>query len=190
LIKEGINPMNNSKDISEHPVNMILSKDPPRDYNSTLKSLEQLILSATSFYSNIWITILGQYVFSAFFALIIFFLPDPPLTSYILGALLAYPVIFHFITVMFKKRHLRKIRFLLINGRVQSISVLDNLINYSRLVNDAPQRIICYEADGKRSEFKTYDHVMADEFYGMTPVLIHPRSKFIIPVSYLVKYKI
>ncbi len=161
---------------------------PPRDMTPQLLDAEKLIQHSTSNYSKIWQVILGQYVFMGLFAILLFALPKIPVAVPV--GFMSYAVVFNLVAMLFKRRHYRRIRRLVVHGDVVTITVHENLTNWSTQVNDTPQRIIVYDIDGEIRKYKLYDHNMADAFDGPTPVLIHPDLKFIIPVAFLENNKI
>ena len=177
-----------NNDLLSHSKVSDLLKPPPRALTQALLQAERLIRNSTSSYATIWIMILAQYAGMGFFALVLFLTPD---TSVFLplGCLL-FAVLFHIGALFFKYRYYRKIRNLIVHGRVRTITVIENSIVWTTQVNDTPQRLIRYELDGTGGHLKIYNHAMADEFVGETQVLLHPQIKLLIPITFLIKYKI
>ncbi len=173
-------------ELSSSPKVADLFKPAPRQLTSELQLLELLIRDSLSTYRSSWMMILAQYGVAVFFGVVLLLIPQTPV--YWLVGCMGYALLFHAGVLVFKYRFYRKIRFLVANGVIRTVLVLQNDINWSTQVNDTPQRIIRYELDGQECEFKTYVHVIADEFAGATPVLMHPKLKYLIPLSFLANY--
>ncbi len=173
-------------ELSSNPKVADLFKAAPRQLTAELRLLELLLRDSLSSYGTVWKMILGQYGFAAFFAVVLLFTPETPV--YLPVGCMGYGLLFHAGVLVFKYRFYGKIRFLVANGVIRTVRVLQNDINWHSQVNNTPQRIIRYELDGQECEFKTYVHVIADELAGATPVLMHPKLKYMIPLSFLANY--